>query len=248
MSAMQRRPAARCNQGAGDRRTDQAAEVGTLHQEAGRRAHQLGPRRVHRQAGGTAHRAPRRSRPNRSPPAPGPQVGHAVDEDAGGAERHGDRCPPITAARAGHAAAGRRPRGFRHVHRRHQRRDDRAAVAVEKPRRSTCNVGRKPTIGEPAAGIGAEADRCRERPAAARHFRHLVQDRPPIGRLGIELVPRHGAQERAASMASDAADATSQTARMTSRQDTAAISIMAPAPAGMYESRSSWRDADRAAR
>ena len=34
------------------------------------------------------------------------------------------------------------------------------------------------------------------RSAAGRDLRHLVQDRPAVGRLGIELAPRHGAQQQ----------------------------------------------------
>jgi len=32
-------------------------------------------------------------------------------------------------------------------------------------------------------------------PAVGRDFGHLVQDRPAIGRLGVELVPRHRPQQ-----------------------------------------------------
>ena len=88
--------------------------------------------------------------------------------------------------------------------------------------------------GEPAAGVGAEAERDGERPAAARHLGHFMQHRPSLDRQGIELVARPGAQQQGHQHEGEAPAATSQAMRHdVPGRTTAAISIIEPAPAGM---------------
>ena len=97
--------------------------------------------------------------------------------------------------------------------------------------------GQEAHHGEPAARIGAEAERDGERPAAAGDFHHLVEHRPALHQLpGRASGAGQGAQQQGGEhvKAQEAAAATSQTARHdVPGRMMAAISIIEPAPAGM---------------